>query len=733
MWTRACVLASTTGLALCVIGPAARAAETLELTLAPTSALPRLPVYEALIVEVSVNGRSSGEFTLYRDRDNDFYVKDVELSRLGLAARAEAARRVLIEGAPYVPLRQFAPHKLAFDEARLVLEIEFPVPALRTSTYDLTVRRPNPPEDPTQPGAFLNYRLSASDGNGMEPLKLAFASELALRFNGVLARHESAVVNTDGSTHNVRYATQIVYDRLAEQQRLVIGDQTAASGELGSTLPVGGIGFSKLYQLTPYFIRQPLAGYAGTVSTPSQVEVRMGGVPVFRELVPAGPFEVRNLQQFAGARDVEILVRDAMGREQLVGFPYYFADHALRQGLHEYSYSAGAVREDLGVHSNNYGTGLASAVHRYGLTDRVTIGARGEAASGLANFGPTLLYRNDLLGVFSAGLSGSRHDGRDGAAGSLGHVYQARYFGFHLNARRYSEHYATAQDLISPAGLQAEYIVGGSLNLGAFGSVYLDRSVTKRQESSPIHDSASTTLNYAYTLGRYGSFFATAAHVTRERTDNRFFIGLLINLDRTKTAHLSARRSDNGGDTIYGAQFVSAVPAGEGLGYRVGYDGIGGAETQQAVGFAQYNARAMSFTLDATAERRGVERVERYEVAAAGAVTWTAGSFGLTRRIDDSFVAVQLASPLEGVRVYSNNQEVGRTDREGRLIVPNVGSFHETQIAIDESDVPLDHAIGALRRVVAPAYRSGALLHFDVYRVHAVEGRLLVGGRPAGY
>jgi outer membrane usher protein len=83
------------------------------------------------------------------------------------------------------------------------------------------------------------------------------------------------------------------------------------------------------------------------------------------------------------------------------------------------------------------------------------------------------------------------------------------------------------------------------------------------------------------------------------------------------------------------------------------------------------------------------------------------------------------------VRVYSNNQEVGRTDREGRLVVPHVGSFYETQITIDEKDVPLDYSIGELRRVVAPPYRSGSLLAFDVRRLRAVEGVIATHGVPA--
>jgi outer membrane usher protein len=734
MSTRACVLAELLAVVISTASLAAHAEEPLRLKLATALALPRRAAYEALIVEVSVNRQKRGEFTVHRDESGEYYVRPVELQALGLAGRAAAHRIVLIDGEDWVSLRSLGPQKVELDEPRLALEIEFPAPALQKSTYDFTPRRPGGPQGPREPGAFLNYRLSASDGSGAEPFKVGLANELAVRVGDTLVRNETVVVNGAGSTRGLRYATQIVHDRPAEQQRLVIGDHTAASGELGSTLAVGGVSFSKLYQLTPHFVRQPLAGYAGAVSTPSQVEVRMGGVPVFREQVPAGPFELRNLQQFAGARDVEIVVRDALGREQMIGFPYYFADQALREGLHEYSYSAGALREDLGVRSNHYGAGVLSGVHRYGLSDRVTLGVRGEAAAGLRNFGPTALYRDNRFGAFSAGLSGSRHDGRSGQATSFGHVYQTPRFGLRSNARRYSDDYAVAQDLVAPSGLKAEYGLGGSLALGGAGSVFLDRTITKRRASALTPDSAATRLSYTYSMGRRGSLFVTLARVHAERAETQAFIGLLVTLDRAKTLHLSARHEGSRGEA-YGAQLASAVPVGEGLGYRLGYDGVAGEDAREIHGFMQYNARAASLTLDAAAARNSGAGAERYEVAVAGAATWAGGRLGLTRQIEDSFVAVQLAAPLEGVRVYSNNQEVGRTDRGGRLIVPNVGSFQETQIAIDESDVPLDHMIGAMRRVVVPAYRSGSLLHFDVRRLRAVEGVLLVrsrqGLRPA--
>ena len=570
MSKRACVLAEVLAAALMAVAAALLAGEaygaddTLSLRLATWLSVPA--AYDPVVAEVTVNRQKRGEFTLVRSADGDFYARAADLPALGLAESLAPRRTVQFQGEAHVSLKSLVPQRLAFDDKRLALEVDFPAEALRGRSFDLTPPRPGIAQGRPDSGAFLNYRLSASDGAAGEPQRYGLAHELAARFNGVLLRNEAAFVSEGAATRGLRYNTQLVYDRPQDQQRYIVGDQTAASGELGSTAAIGGIGLAKHYPLTPNVVRQPLAGYAGAVSTPSLVEVRMGGVPVFREQVPAGPFELRNLQQYAGARDVEVVVRDALGREQTIGFPYYFADQALRQGLHEYSYSAGALRENLGVSNGDYGAGVFSAFHRYGLNDRVTLGGRGEAASGLKNFGPTALYRDDRLGAFSAAYSLSERDGQDGRASSLGHVYQSAGFGTHLNARRYSERYAVAQDLVAPLGLKAERLAGGSLALPRAGTLFLDRTITERWA---LPAQQATRLGYSYSMGRRGSLFATFTRTHQTSTQNQLFVGLLLTLDPAKTLHLSARRDASGNESL-GAQFSSTVPAGEGLGYRLG-------------------------------------------------------------------------------------------------------------------------------------------------------------------
>src|SRR5262249_55297461 len=159
---------------------------------------------------------------------------------------------------PWVALRSLGATDISFDESGVRLVLTFPAPRLSEQVYDLAPRRPERALEPRERAAFLNYRLSASEDHSGEPLKVALANELAVRAGDVLLRNESALLRSGGATTVIRYEAQLVYDRREEQQRLILGDHTAMSGDLGSVLPVGGIGFFKLYSMTPYLVRQPM-------------------------------------------------------------------------------------------------------------------------------------------------------------------------------------------------------------------------------------------------------------------------------------------------------------------------------------------------------------------------------------------------------------------------------------------------------------------------------------------
>ena len=72
---------------------------------------------------------------------------------------------------------------------------------------------------------------------------------------------------------------------------------------------------------------------------------------------------------------MQMVVTDILGRETTYTQDFYVSPELLRTGLSEYSYSLGAIRKNFGYESNNYGDIALLATHRYGINDRLTVGA----------------------------------------------------------------------------------------------------------------------------------------------------------------------------------------------------------------------------------------------------------------------------------------------------------------------------------------------------------------------
>jgi len=100
-----------------------------------------------------------------------------------------------------------------------------------------------------------------------------------------------------------------------------------------------------------------------------------------------------------------------------------------------------------------------------------------------------------------------------------------------------------------------------------------------------------------------------------------------------------------------------------------------------------------------------------------------ANTVGFSRPITDSFGLVKVGE-LQGVRVYQNGQEIGRTDRKGRVFLPNLGSYYENHVSIGDKDIPIDYALSEVVKYVSPPLRSGSLIPFEATKFQAITGTL---------
>ena len=125
----------------------------------------------------------------------------------------------------------------------------------------------------------------------------------------------------------------------------------------------------------------------GQATLPLTVDVFVNNALVSRQSVPPGPFSITNIPIVSGTGEAQLVVRQLLGREQVITQAFYGAATLLKEGLADYSYELGAQRQDFGQTSNDYAKGLATATYRKGVTDSFTAELHGEASAGTTAIG----------------------------------------------------------------------------------------------------------------------------------------------------------------------------------------------------------------------------------------------------------------------------------------------------------------------------------------------------------
>lgn len=358
-------------------------ARRLPVSLALIATLAALPSFARpveMILSVVVNGEKKGEFFVRRSEDGDMLIRPEDLGAVGL--KDVAGKVETIDGTQYLSLRSIAGVSVVFVERTLTLEVVADPRLLPKRTIDFTPERRKTVLYPKDPSAFLNYGVNFTEGTLPGARDVSVTAQLGVRPGDVLFLSDASYDRSSATERFVRLQTSATYDWRKEMRRLVAGDFFASSGELGSTLNLGGVSVSRVFRIDPYFIGYPLADFSGVVALPSDAEIFINGARVRTEKLAPGGFELKNISYFGGVGDVVVVIKDPFGREQRISYPFYFTDAILREGLHEYSYNAGAQRKEFGVESNRYGGAAFSAFHRYGASDRLTVGLRAEGADG---------------------------------------------------------------------------------------------------------------------------------------------------------------------------------------------------------------------------------------------------------------------------------------------------------------------------------------------------------------
>lgn len=671
------------------------------------------------LLSVRVNGKHFDQAVrMFDSPAQGLLVPRAELSRwrLTLPLDIEAVQH---DGNAYYPLRRFSELEYSIDTASQTLTVQVSPRQLAGSRIDLGKAEVSKVHTGT-PGGFINYDLlhqvrSGFDDSSSGTFELAGFNSRGLFTTTLLARDHNQRRHGAGV---VRLNTTLRRDDPGNLQTLTLGDTYSRSGAWGRGVLYGGIQWGTNFGTRPDFTTFPLPGVSGEAVVPSQVEVFANNRRQAVNQIDSGPFSVRNIPVTTGTNDLRLTITDVLGREQVIDRSFYASQQLLRSDLHDYTFEIGAIREDYTVQSNQYGRGFAAATHRLGFTDRFTGGVRLEALEDQQTAGVSGVWlASPQLGIVTGSVAGSTADVGDGGLASIGIEHRGRLFSLGANTTATTTNFrqlGLREDQSTPRWTTRANIGARLPGRGAVGLSYIE--IDRRDEA----DSRIVTANYSISPSRDSSLGLFAS---QELVSHDSFVGLTLSMSLGSRTNASVSHNRDDGSYSNRVQLQRNTPRGNGFGYRVSAeDGHG----DPSRGDAQVTARTDFGTYRAEVARHDSNTAYRFN--ASGGVVMLGGSTFATRRIDDSFGVVKVGD-YAGVTVYNENQPVATTNRKGAALVPDLRSFEKNRLSFEQADLPLGARLDSRDANIAPGFRRGVLVAFDV---GSPDGALLTVYRASG-
>jgi len=665
---------------------------------------------EQAVLKLILNEHDKGEFFFVLAPEGDILMARNDFEQLGF--KEGLGNEIQLNGTTYVSIKSISGITYWINEENVSLDITASPSLFKEHDIDSSYTKPYKVFTTRGSAAFLNYSVNY-DYVDKEP-DVNITGELGISSGDYLGMTTYTYQKTEEMEKAVRLMTNLEYNDRDTLQTVTLGDFSASSGELGSVILMGGISFSRNFSLDPYFLKQPSLKLGGTLETPSDIELYLDGTLVRKEKLSPGEFTFENIPATVGFGNASVIIKDAYGRERIITTPFYYTKRLLKKGLHEYSYNIGFIRNNFGMKDFSYGKPAFVSFHNYGFSNSVTIGYAAEASSSLLNIGPSVSFPAFNRGVVSASFAVSNNSGKSGLSGAIGYTYQSRSINAGLflmsDSREYSNIVMKPSD--DKARLRFTGTIGfGGKRTGFLGAEYSQADMYQAGRVSRI------AVSYNKTLTDRVALFITASQTQDIEINDEIFFGIHVYLGKSISGSANYTRRDD--TEIRRVTVQKNLPPGNGFGFRT--DMVNTNDTNYVNGVVSYQNSYGLYKANVT----GSEGDTDYGLSASGGIGYIDKSIFFSRPITDSFAKVKV-DKLEDVRVYYYGNEVGRTNKNGELIITNVRSFHDNKIGIESQDIPIDYSIESLSRYISPSFRSGSLVEFEVNRIQAVTGHLYI-------
>ncbi len=628
--------------------------------------------------------------------DGPLYIPEPQLAQWGIVTTAMGLQD--FSGARWLCVESLAiPYQL--NPAQLTLALDFPLEFHGGSHTTLASQDRLPVT--YAPGAFLNYDVRLERSAGATTLgadwEVGAFSRLGLFTSGFFSG------NNDRGT--IRLDTTFRRDDPQTITSLVLGDTITRPGNYGSAVRIAGLQYQRNFGTAPLLITYPEADVTGTAKVPSTVDIYIGNAKTYSAQVKPGPFSVSNLPVPVGAGNVRVVVRDVFGQETTAVVPYVRYDSMLKQGLHDFSYEIGLLRQNFAVESNDYRQWAAVATHRYGVTDNLTIEGHAEGMADRGNLGGVVQATVPVLGLVGVGAAVSSGLGQ----GRLAKVFvqrTERNWSVAASAEQRSPEYVDVA--FEPGQVRTLSVRQFSASARAGERSWLNMLWLHTVDTTGEFNTG--TLGWTLSVGRSATVTVSFSRFWGTQPASSalgFTLSMPLGARDFATASIDRRRDPSSTDALIDVS--RNLLETDSFGYHI----LAGRQTGAPRGElgAFWQTGVGQFGLEA-AEASGTTATRAY---ARGGVAAVGDEVRLSRFLDQGFAIVKVAD-FPNVRIYGDGQPVGKTDSSGVAVIPRLTGFLPSTIAFEAEDVSLEGSFTGNTKEIKVADRMGAVVDMGVTR-----------------
>ncbi|MDY6840716.1 MAG: fimbria/pilus outer membrane usher protein [Pseudomonadota bacterium] len=576
-------------------------------------------------------------------------------------------------------------------------------------------------------GALFNYdaySTRAENGNTNTS-----ASHEARFFGNWGAFSSSGVVrwsdtDPDNDGDYIRLDSYWRYTDPDRMRTYVVGDTLSGALNWTPSVRLAGLQISRNFASRPDLITFPLPEISGSATLPSALEVFVNDLQLTDQNIQPGPFVLETSPRITGLGEAQVVTTDTLGRQVTQTVPFYVSPRLLRQGYWDYSASLGTPRRFYSVRSNDYDSEpVTTGVARYGVNEKLTLEATGSASESLLNSGIGVVARPGFWGVSNLAIAHGEDDADRGNQWVVGHEFRTRRYGISGQYTRRSEGYRDLSNSLDVRpSVESSLQINASVNLDSHGSLnasYLDTDLFSGENSRFL------VIGHNRTLWRQLSMTLSVNQNLNDSDDRTWLAAFNYYFERPGKRPIQAgarfSHDEAGDDTSTVLTLQQQVDEFWDLGWDLAY-------SPDPDGIRQASGRWWTPYADVQAGVFGDNNETNTFANLSGSLVTNYQDVFAANTMNNSFAIVD-AGGFADVPVRRANRIIGHTNRNGKLLLPDLIPYTENKLAIDIDDLPVDAQVEETVLTIKPAELVGVTAHFPVKQQHSA---IVVVTRPDG-